>query len=195
MKKTLAKFIVTFFGVGNLFKSYPGTIGSLIAFPLCYLILYLTTFTQAIFPLVSTNKAVISAVLAFILAFSFLFIIGIYFTSVYIKNETRSDPKEVIIDEIVGQMLVIILCSFSVIFVSYSNIPKHLSNKIINVIFLFIMPFVLFRLFDIFKPWPINWVDKNIKGAMGIMLDDILAALFASVLHYAITFKIIDYFL
>jgi phosphatidylglycerophosphatase A len=53
---------------------------------------------------------------------------------------------------------------------------------------------VLFRLFDIIKPWPINWLDKNIKGGIGIMVDDIVAAIFASVIHYAIIFTLIDWF-
>ncbi|KAJ6645078.1 Aspartokinase [Pseudolycoriella hygida] len=50
------------------------------------------------------------------------------------------------------------------------------------------------RFFDIIKPWPINWLDANIKGGIGIMLDDIAAAIFASVIHYAITFTLIDWF-
>jgi phosphatidylglycerophosphatase A len=64
----------------------------------------------------------------------------------------------------------------------------------INFSFLFVLPFVLFRLFDIIKPWPINWFDKNIKGGIGIMVDDIVAAIFASVTHYAIIFTLIDWF-
>jgi len=39
--------------------------------------------------------------------------------------------------------------------------------------------FVLFRFFDIIKPWPINWVDKSVSGGLGIMLDDLLAAIYA----------------
>ena len=39
--------------------------------------------------------------------------------------------------------------------------------------------FVLFRIFDIFKPWPIKWLDKHVEGGFGIMIDDVLAAVFA----------------
>jgi len=47
--------------------------------------------------------------------------------------------------------------------------------------------FILFRLFDIVKPWPINWLDKKVSGGMGIMLDDIVAGCFAAfVLHLII---------
>ena len=54
------------------------------------------------------------------------------------------------------------------------------------------MPFVLFRIFDIFKPWPINYIDSNVKGGLGVMLDDVVAAIFASVMHYALVFIIIN---
>jgi phosphatidylglycerophosphatase A len=46
--------------------------------------------------------------------------------------------------------------------------------------------FVLFRLFDIWKPWPISWADKNIKGGFGILLDDLIAGLFAGGIIYAL---------
>ncbi|MGZ8097062.1 MAG: phosphatidylglycerophosphatase A, partial [Methylosarcina sp.] len=45
-----------------------------------------------------------------------------------------------------------------------------------------IVGFILFRIFDILKPWPIRWVDQRISGGLGIMLDDVLAAVFAGAL-------------
>jgi phosphatidylglycerophosphatase A len=45
-----------------------------------------------------------------------------------------------------------------------------------------ILGFGLFRLFDIWKPWPIGWVDRHVKGGLGIMLDDILAAVYAGLI-------------
>jgi phosphatidylglycerophosphatase A len=45
--------------------------------------------------------------------------------------------------------------------------------------------FLLFRLFDIWKPWPIGWVDQKVKGGLGVMLDDYVAGLFAALLLYA----------
>ncbi len=50
--------------------------------------------------------------------------------------------------------------------------PFTLQNMLIG--------FVLFRLFDILKPWPINWLDKHVSGGFGIMIDDILAGLMAA---------------
>ncbi|MEC8995984.1 MAG: phosphatidylglycerophosphatase A, partial [Pseudomonadota bacterium] len=46
--------------------------------------------------------------------------------------------------------------------------------------------FCLFRTFDILKPWPINWVDRNVKGGLGIMLDDVLAGIMAVLCMQAI---------
>ena len=54
------------------------------------------------------------------------------------------------------------------------------SHEIIN----YFLAFLLFRLFDISKPWPISWVDKNIKGGTGVLLDDLIAGLFAGVIIY-----------
>ena len=42
--------------------------------------------------------------------------------------------------------------------------------------------FVLFRLFDIVKPWPISWADKSLHGGLGIMVDDVIAGLFAGII-------------
>lgn len=47
--------------------------------------------------------------------------------------------------------------------------------------------FLIFRLFDIWKPWPIGWVDQNVEGGLGVMLDDYLAGLFAALLLYAVS--------
>ena len=71
---------------------------------------------------------------------------------------------------------------------------RRRDKKDIDFIFLFLIPFVLFRAFDILKPWPINWLDSNIKGALGVMIDDVAAALFAVVCQYVIVFLIVNFF-
>ena len=50
----------------------------------------------------------------------------------------------------------------------------------------YISAFLLFRLFDIWKPWPISWADQNVKGGLGILLDDLIAGVFAGGIIYAI---------
>ncbi len=101
-----------------------------------------------------------------------LFFIGWWVSAEYVKKIGREDPKEVVIDEVVGMWLVISAC--------------QTSN--INIL---IIVFLLFRLFDIWKPWPISWVDRKVKGGLGIMLDDILAAAFAIVAFYVSTIILI----
>jgi phosphatidylglycerophosphatase A len=123
-----------------------------------------------------------------------VFAIGTYFTSIYIKNMSEQDPKEVVIDEVAGQMMTLILSSFSVIFLYTSSLPHKIGEIYTDFIFLFLLPFVLFRIFDILKPWPINWFDNNIKGAFGVMIDDIIAAFFAAISQYIIVFFIIGFF-
>ncbi|MDR0296882.1 MAG: phosphatidylglycerophosphatase A [Rickettsia sp.] len=195
-KHKFAELIVTFFYVGKI-KYCPGTFGSLVAFPLCYLIMYLSVNNQLIFSF--TNFTILQAqlinlIIINLLTCLLLFILGTYFSSIYIQYSRQDDPKEVVIDEVVGQMITITLSCLSVFFINYSEITKYLSSQLINFIFLFALPFALFRFFDIIKPWPINWLDANIKGGIGIMVDDIAAALFATVMHYTITFTLIDWF-
>jgi phosphatidylglycerophosphatase A len=72
------------------------------------------------------------------------------------------DPKGVVWDEIVGYLITML------------GLPLGW--------FWVLAGFLLFRLFDIWKPWPIRWADRHIKGGFGIMLDDVIAAVFACVL-------------
>ena len=78
-----------------------------------------------------------------------------------------NDPQEIVVDEVVGQMLPLLAIPI------YENLylaPKE---------YYCAAAFVLFRLFDIWKPFPISYVDNNTKGAFGIMFDDILAGVYA----------------
>ncbi len=88
-----------------------------------------------------------------------VFVAGTYSTHIYLTRTGKSDPGEVVIDEVAGQWLPLLVAGSSPIY--------------------YAMAFVLFRLFDIFKPWPISWLDKNIKGAFGVMVDHVLAGVFA----------------
>lgn len=96
----------------------------------------------------------------------FSFFIGWLTSSIYSKRTKSDDPKEVVIDE---------LCGY---FLSLSLTTIYLPN--INAYLLMLLNFILFRFFDILKPFPISFVDKNIKGGFGIMLDDVLAGLMSS---------------
>jgi len=85
--------------------------------------------------------------------------IGWWAAQVYVKRTGLEDPGVVVIDEIAAQMLV------------FMAAPPTLLNLAVG--------FVLFRLFDILKPWPVSWADRHIKGGFGAMLDDLLAAGYA----------------
>ena len=85
--------------------------------------------------------------------------IGVWASNIYCQGLLEEDPPQVVIDEVAGQLLTLLV------------VPPTFTNYLIG--------FVLFRIADIVKPWPANWVDQNIKGGFGIMLDDILAAIYA----------------
>ena len=193
-KKQFSEFFVTFFYIGKI-KYCPGTFGSLAAFPLCYAVMYFVIDNKVIIPFanLTLNEAqLVSMVIIASAICLLLLILGTYFTKIYLNYTDSKDPKEVVIDEVVGQLLTVILVFFSAIFANESNLVKHFSTLKVSIILLFILPFCLFRLFDILKPWPINWLDKNIKGSLGVMVDDLAAAIFAAVTQYAIVFVLID---
>ena len=193
MISKITKFIVTGFYVG-LIRIAPGTFGSLLAFPILILLLNLSTkykLKVTITSLIVAQQELLAVAALFVCTSIFLFFIGIYLSNLYIKETGREDPKEVVIDEIVGQMLTVILSFFTSIFAHNSYLAEKISGEWIDFIFLFLLPFCLFRFFDIFKPWPINWIDQNVKGGLGVMLDDVVAGIFAAIMCYAFTFVIV----
>ena len=113
----------------------------------------------------------------------FLFIITIFFIGIYVSDKTShalgmEDPSCIVIDEIVGFLLLLIMVG---------HFPE---TGILITGIDFILAFILFRIFDIWKPFPINILEKRFKGGFGIMIDDIGAALYAYIIfrliHYAI---------
>lgn len=193
-KDFLNELIVTCLYVGKI-KYAPGTFGSLLAFPVSYMMIFLAIFSTSIIKVNPSFGLLIFFGLLLVVIIA-AFILGVTSSNIYIKNTRRQDPKEIVIDELVGQMLVIFLCLPSFSFLEdmgllfyYLDDPKI---KIEIFMCLFLMPFALFRFFDIKKPWPIDWIDKNIKNGFGVMLDDIAAALFAIVMHYVLLFVWID---
>ena len=130
-------------------KHAPGTISSF--------------FTCIIFLLLMevSNITYIFLITLIIFSYSFIAINNSF------ENFNSDDPQEIVIDEVVGQMLVLLA------------IPIYETLFLLHSIYYCIAAFLLFRLFDIWKPFPINYVDNNIKGTLGIMLDDILASFYS----------------
>lgn len=103
------------------------------------------------------------------LAAAALFFVGIKISDLYMERFSRADdPSEVVIDEVAGMFLALSFIGFS------------LQG--------YVFGFIVFRLFDIFKPWPISWADNKLKGGLGVMADDILAAVATIVLWTAMEY-------
>ena len=139
-------------------KHAPGTYASLVT---CCLFLLLINITSIIFIFFTT---------LIIFLYSFIAI------NYSFKEFSSDDPQEIVIDEVVGQMLPLLAIP---IYETLYLIPKE---------YYCVAAFVLFRLFDIWKPFPINYVDNNTKGALGIMLDDILAGVYTVIVLTIIFF-------
>ena len=134
MIKTLNYLIVTCFGIGSI-RFAPGTITSLIT----------TIFLYSLFHIINLSNNTMLIILLTVFIYSF------YAVSEYIKNNENKDPKEVVIDEVIGQSIPIYL--FEIAHGSEKNSQE--------AILFYIYIFILFRFFDIKKPFPINIFDKN----------------------------------
>ena len=104
----------------------------------------------------------------FLISLIIIFFISLYAVNIFIKDLDSKDPKEVVIDEFIGQSIPISLYEIA-----------HEGSKDINQVltFYFIM-FILFRIFDITKPYPISYYDKNFKNSFGVIMDDVCAGLY-----------------
>ena len=151
MIKTFNTLFVTMFGIGKI-KFAPGTFGSLVT----------TIILFYLFHLLNISSTIILIVLIIIFIYSF------YAVSTHIKNIKNKDPGEIVIDEFLGQSIPIFLYEIS------HGTTKE-SNEAIPYYILF---FILFRYFDVFKPFPVNFFDKNFKNSFGVIMDDICAGLY-----------------
>ena len=157
MNKRIGKLIVTMFGVG-LIKYFPGTFASLITSSIYY-----------IFYTIKINY------LFLILVNFFLFVYSVWMINKLKDEFEEIDSKEIVIDEFLGQSIPILF--FYIIFYEGS-----VSNTFFFIIVF--LSFVGFRFFDILKPYPINYVDKNMKNGFGVILDDLIAGFFTLIVLY-----------
>ena len=130
-------------------KYAPGTFASLITCLLFFLLINIFSI------------AVILLITLIIFCYSFIAINNSF-------NEFKSDdPQEIVIDEVVGQMLPLLA------------VPIYETLYPLSVKYYCILAFLLFRVFDIWKPYPINYIDNNVSGSLGIMLDDVIAGVYS----------------
>ncbi len=138
-------------GIGS-FRFAPGTIASFIT----------AVFLYSLFHIINLSNTLILIILLTVFIYSF------YAVSEYIKYAENKDPREVVIDEFIGQSIPIYLYEIS-----------HGSSKDSKEVILFYLYiFILFRYFDIRKPFPVNFFDKKFKNSFGVIFDDVIAGIY-----------------
>ena len=161
--KKINVLISTFFGYGYLTK-IPGTIASFVTTVFIYIGYEYLGYTN--------------------LKFSIIFFTLLFFYSFYAVKDSESefknkDPRQIVIDEVLGQAMPLIL-------LLYLNQNNQIS---ISIEIYYVLSFIFFRFFDILKPFPVSYFDKNFKNYFGIIMDDIMAGLYSMLLIYLISLK------
>ena len=161
--KKINVLLSTFFGYGYLTK-IPGTVTSAVTAVFIYIAYEILGYTD--------------------LKFSIIFFILLFFYSFYAVKDSETefknkDPRQIVIDEVLGQSMPLIL----LLYLNQTNQIK------ISIEIYYFLSFVFFRFFDILKPFPVNYFDKNYKNYFGIIMDDIMAGLYTMILVYIISLK------
>ena len=159
--KKINILISTFFGYGYLTK-IPGTITSAVT----------TIFIYVAYEILEYKD----------LKFSIIFFILLFFYSFYAVKDSETefqnkDPRQIVIDEVLGQSMPLIL-------LLYLNQTNQIN---ISIEFYYIISLLSFRFFDILKPFPVNYFDKNHKNYFGIIMDDIMAGLYSMIVVYLVS--------
>ena len=151
MIKIFNSLFVTMFGLGKI-KFIPGTFGSFATVIILYFLFHVIN--------ISSNLILLGLVVIFIYSFSAV--------ANHIKDSENKDPGEIIIDEFIGQSIPIYLYEIS-----------HGTEKTSNDAIIFYgICFILFRYFDIMKPFPVSFFDRNFKNSFGVIMDDVCAGLY-----------------
>jgi len=142
---------VTLFGIGKI-KKIPGSIASLATTLFLFFLFYVLN--------ISPNIVLISVII--------IFFISLYAVNIFIKDLENKDPKEVVIDEFIGQSIPICLY----------EIAHEGAKETSQVLTFYFIMFILFRIFDITKPFPASYYEKNFKNSLGVIMDDVCAGLY-----------------
>jgi len=142
---------VTLFGIGKI-KLIPGSFASLATTLFLFIIFYILN--------ISPNIILIGVII--------IFFISLYAVNIFIKDLENKDPKEVVIDEFIGQSIPICLY----------EIAHETTKEFTQVLTFYFIMFILFRIFDIAKPYPVSYYDKNFKNSFGVIMDDVCAGLY-----------------
>jgi len=150
MNKIIFLF-VTLFGIGKL-KKIPGSYASLATTIFLFFLFHILKFSPNIF----------------LVCVIIVFLISLYAVNIFIKDLDNKDPKEVVIDEFIGQSIPICLY----------EIAHEGTKETSQVLTFYFIMFILFRIFDIAKPYPVSYYDKNFKNSFGVIMDDVCAGLY-----------------
>ena len=151
MTKKIIYLFVTLFGIGKL-KKIPGSYASLATTIFLFFLFHIFN--------ISPNIVLISVII--------VFFISLFAINFIIKDFDNKDPKEIVIDEFIGQSIPICLY----------EIAHEGSKETSQVLTFYFIMFVLFRIFDITKPYPVSYYDKNFKNSFGVIMDDVCAGLY-----------------
>jgi len=151
MNSKINYLFVTLFGIGKV-KKIPGSIASLFTTIFLFFLLHILN--------ISPNIVLISIII--------IFFISLYAVNIFIKDLDNKDPKEIVIDEFIGQSIPICLY----------EIAHEGSRETGQVLTFYFIMFILFRIFDIVKPYPVSYYDKNFKNSFGVVMDDVCAGLY-----------------
>jgi phosphatidylglycerophosphatase A len=142
---------VTLFGIGKI-KKIPGSFASLVTTIFLFFLFHILN--------ISINIVLYSIII--------IFFISLYALNIFIKDLDNKDPNEVVIDEFIGQSIP--KCLYEIVHEGTKETDQVLT-------YYFIM-FLLFRIFDITKPFPVSYYDKNFKNSFGVVMDDVCAGLY-----------------
>jgi phosphatidylglycerophosphatase A len=142
---------VTLFGIGKV-KKMPGSFASLATIIFLFFLFHI---------LYISPKIILFLIIL-------IFFISLYSINIFTKDLSSKDPKEVVIDEFIGQSIPV--CLYEIV----HSVPKE-NEQIFKY---YLIMFILFRIFDIFKPFPVNYFDKNFKNSFGVIMDDVFAGLY-----------------
>ena len=161
--KKINVLISTLFGYGYL-TNIPGTVASFVTTLFIYIAFEILDYTNLKF---------------YLILFTLLFFYSFYAVKDAESEFTNKDPRQIVIDEVLGQSMPLIL-------LLYLNQTNQIS---ISIEIYYILSFVFFRFFDILKPFPVSYFDKNHKNYFGIIMDDIMAGLYSMILIYLISLQ------
>jgi len=161
MIKKLNILLLTMLGIGNS-KYAPGTVAS-----------FVTCLIYIFFYIFQIN------ILYLILGVVLIFVFSVYSIDNFKNSFSETDAKEIVVDEFIGQSIPIMTI--------YSFVEKNNLNHFILYTFI---SFILFRIFDIWKPYPINKIDKEMKNGLGVILDDVGAGIYSIIMLLTIIYFI-----